>query len=167
MGCRTLAILLVLVGSQSAQSQPQRTPVETIRLTLTRQTPWQGMDGWCSFGVESRRNAAEMSWRCGVVDPLEPASRPVSTRQRALTAAEAQTLQQLYEAARLFDGGHVGADLSASDLGFEMLIVRTDRRAVALVTLGNATFSSGPRKALIDWMRQVQKDLPKTPVSKG
>jgi hypothetical protein len=88
-------------------------------------------------------------------------------RQRALTAAEVQTLRRLCEAAGLFDGGHVGADLSASDIGFEMLIVRTDRRAVVLVTFGNPTFSTGPRKALIDWMRQMQMELLKVPVSKG
>jgi hypothetical protein len=156
---RTLAVLLVLWGGQSGQSQPQRTPVETIQLTLTRQTPWQGLDGWCSFGIELVWNGGGVSWRCGVVDPVEPASRPVRIRRRELTAAERQTLRRLYEAARLFDGGHVGADLSASDPGFEMLIVRTDRRAVALVTFGNATFASGPRKALIDWMRQLQTDL--------
>jgi hypothetical protein len=61
----------------------------------------------------------------------------------------------LYEAARLFDGDHIGADQSASDLPFHTLMVRSsspDRRAVVLVVTGNPTFSSGPRRALFDWL---------------
>jgi hypothetical protein len=79
-----------------------------------------------------------------------------------LTQRETSTLRELYDAARLFDGDHVGADFSGSDVPFEMLIVRpvfTHGRAVALITTGNATFDSGPRKALLDWMRQRELEL--------
>jgi hypothetical protein len=77
-----------------------------------------------------------------------------AARPRTQTAAEVVTLRKLYQGANLFDGGHIGADYSVSDLPFYILIVRSypPNRAVVLVLTGNPTFSSGPRKALFDWL---------------
>jgi hypothetical protein len=86
----------------------------------------------------------------------------VPTRRRSLTDVERATVQRLYTSARLFDGQHVGASQGGSDLPFFMLIVRQDGgegRAVALVLSGNASFASGPRKALFDWLLQEQAKL--------
>src|SRR5262245_31334943 len=69
---RALAILMVLWGGQTGQSQPQRTPVETIQLTLTRQTPWQGLDGWCSGG---RQVSEPTGFRATLVAPHRRARR--------------------------------------------------------------------------------------------
>jgi hypothetical protein len=79
-----------------------------------------------------------------------------------LTDPETATLRKLYEAARLFDGGHIGADKSYSDLPFHILMVRLrsgDQRAVVLVVTGNPTFSNGPRQALFDWLIKERQGM--------
>jgi hypothetical protein len=165
MSIRTVAILLIVVGCQAASGDAQRNTIERVQLTLARQTPWQGADGWCRFSLEVSSSRAGIGERCGPGNPVDSSwIQHSGTRSRLLTDAERRTALELYDAARLFDGGHIGADFSASDLGFEMLIVRTSQRAAALVTLGNPTFASGPRKALIDWIRQRQMELQKLPV---
>lgn len=140
-----------------------------VRLTLSRQTVWQGADGWCTFSAEASAARGGISFRCGGGGPFGPAS-PGSgggdLRRRALSAAESATLRKLSQAALLFEGGHTGADLSASDLPFEMLVVRPaegsrSRAAVVLVTTGNATFATGARKALVDWLRRLEAGLRK------
>jgi hypothetical protein len=45
-----------------------------------------------------------------------------------------------------------------ADLFFELLILRGSQ-AVALVTTGNATFATGPRQALLDWLRSCEQGL--------
>jgi hypothetical protein len=140
-----------------------------VRLTLSRQTVWQGAYGWCTFSADTSGDKGGISFRCGGGGPFgtaSPGSNAHDTRRRSLTGSERATLRQLYQAARLFDGGHIGADFSASDAPFEMLIVRPtngskNKAAVVLVTLGNATFASGPRKALIDWLRSIEAGLTK------
>jgi hypothetical protein len=82
-------------------------------------------------------------------------------RRRKLTDVESAELRQLCDAAHLFDGGYVGADLTASDSIFETLKVSEGRTAV-LVTSGNATFARGPRKALLDWLRREEEALRKS-----
>jgi hypothetical protein len=145
-------------------AQVERT-AETVRLTLSSQTVWQGEHGWCSFAADIVQGRSELSNRCGGAGPFGTAStRPVaaSERRRALTDSETATLRKLYEAAQLFDGGHTGADFSESDLPFQILIARSsapNRRAVVLVLTGNPTFSSGPRKALFDWLIRERQAL--------
>ena len=51
-------------------------------------------------------------------------------RQRKLTDVESAEMRQLCDAARLFDGGYVGADLTASDRIFETLRVSEGGTAV-------------------------------------
>jgi hypothetical protein len=131
---------------------------DSVRLTLSSQTVWQGGYGWCAFSAEIVQGRGELSDRCGGAGPFGTASPGAGgggVRRRTLTDSETTTLRKLYEAARLFEGGHIGADRSAGDLPFHILIVRStsqDGRAVVLVLTGNPTFSSGPRRALFDWL---------------
>jgi hypothetical protein len=145
--------LVVAPGYTLVQSE-----ADGVRLTLSSQTVWQGEYGWCAFSAEILQGRGGLSDRCGGAGPFGTASPGVGggdVRRQTLTDLETATLRKLYEAARLFDGGHIGADGSASDLPFHILIVRStsqDRRAVVLVVTGNPTFSSGPRRALFDWL---------------
>jgi len=60
---------------------------------------------------------------------------------------------------RLFSGRHEGKDLTASDGVFEILIVRGVRAVV--VTSGNSTFETGPRKHLLAWLHRQEAILRK------
>lgn len=157
--CRAFVVLM-LAGSafdtlpSYAQSGP---PADEVRLTLSSQTVWQGQYGWCSLSIGIRQSSGGVSSRCGGAGPFgtaPPGPGGGGEVRRTLTGAEVVTLRKLYEAANLFDGGHIGADFSGSDLPFYILIVRSSppNRAVVLVLTGNPTFSSGPRKALFDWL---------------
>jgi hypothetical protein len=139
---------------QSVQSGPSP---DEVRLTLSSQTVWQGEYGWCSFTTEIVQRRGGVSSRCGGAGPFgnaSPGPGASAAGSRTLTDAEAATLRKLYQDANLFDGGHIGADYSGSDLPFYILIVRSypPNRAAVLVVTGNPTFSSGPRKALFDWL---------------
>jgi hypothetical protein len=157
--CRAFLVLM-LAGSafdtlpRYVQSGP---PPDEVRLTLSSQTVWQGQYGWCSFTANIRQSSGAVSSRCGGAGPFgtaSPGPGASAAPPRTLTDAEVATLRKLYQAAYLFDGGHIGADYSGSDLPFYILIVRSypPNRAVVLVATGNPTFSSGPRKALFDWL---------------
>jgi hypothetical protein len=155
-----LAVLMVAGWAYAVLSGYAQIPTTAndVRLTLSSQTVWQGEEGWCAFAAEILQGRGTLSNRCGGAGPFGTASPGPSAegvRRRALTDPETATLRKLYESARLFDGGHIGADLSASDLPFHILMVRSrsaDQRAVVLVVTGNPTFSSGPRQALFDWL---------------
>jgi hypothetical protein len=157
--CHAFAVLM-LAGSafdglpRYAQSGPQP---DEVHLTLSFQTVWGGEYGWCSFTANIRQSSGAVSSRCGGAGPFgtaSPGPGASAARPRTLTDAEVARLRKLYQEANLFDGGHVGADLSGSDFPFYILIVKSypPNRAVVLVVTGNATFSSGPRKALFDWL---------------
>jgi hypothetical protein len=111
-----------------------------------------------------------VSYHCGAAGALGPGGSPgyntKGLRQRALSDAERDTLRQLYRGARLFDGGHVGGDYSVSDFPFLILIVRSLTGmmppVVVLVLMGNPTFGSGPRKALLDWLLNTRATLAKS-----
>ena len=164
-------LILVEVGLAVSPGHAQvETAAERIRLTLSSQTPWQGEYGWCTLSADILQGSrGGLSYRCGGAGPFGTASPGPAgggVRQRTLTERETITLRRLYEAATLFEGGHIGADASASDLGFWVLIVRStalDRqaveRAVVLVVSGNTTFSSGPRRALFDWLIRQRQSL--------
>lgn len=157
-----LCVLVFGLVNQAGYSQANPPTTERVRLTLSRQTVWQGTYGWCTFTAELVSGKGAVSQRCGGAGPFgtaPPAPHAGSERRRALTDAETSTLSKLYGAARLFDGDYVGKDLGAGDLPFEMLIVRTTNRAGVLVTLGNPSFANGPRRALIDWLWNANEAL--------
>lgn len=130
-----------------------------VRLTLSFQTVWGGDYNWCTTSAEIVHGRGGISYRCGGAGPFGTASPAPGARvwRRTLDDSETATLHKLYEAAHLFEGGHIGADYSGSDLPFYILIVRSDQ-AVVLVATGNPTFSRGsPRGALFDWLlRETQ-----------
>jgi hypothetical protein len=148
----TLVLTAICCQTVSGQTTPED-PSEELSLTLSRQTGSQGKYRWCTLIAETGRDAGGMSEQCGGAGPFgtsSPGPGARAPRRRALSDSERATLRKLYAAAKLFDGGHVGADFR-SDLPFEILMVRGSR-AVVLVTMGNPTFASGPRRALVDWL---------------
>lgn len=160
---RALIVALVVACSQSLRTQSKTIDAtERISLTLSSQAVSQGRYGWCTFMAEVDQDRGGVSHRCGGAGPFgtaPPGPAGGTARQRALTAAERITLRQMYEAAKLLEGGHVGADLSHADLPFEILIVRSSESAVVLVTTGNPSFSNGPRRVLVEWLRNTRATL--------
>jgi hypothetical protein len=149
-----LALLLTISGLQPVIGQTRpRDAGPNFRLTLTSQAVGQD-EGWCTFSVEVLNDSGGVSHRCG--------SAP---QRRTLSKAECELLRELYLGAGLFDGGHIGADHSGTDFPFQMLIVRPvtgmTPPAVVLVITGNATFSRGPRKSLLDWLINTRATLTK------
>jgi len=152
--CSVWAVLLIAIWGQPVSGQMKaQDSSEEVSLTLSRQTGSQGMYRWCTLIAATGGDTGRVSEQCGGAGPFgtsSPGSGASAPRRRSLTDSERATLRELYTAARLFDGGHIGADFSG-DLPFEILMVR-GKRAVVLVTMGNPTFASGPRRALIDWL---------------
>ena len=68
-------------------------------------------------------------------------------------------LMGLVEQSRLYDGGHIGGDATASDGIFEVLKLVSDRGAVMVVTSQNPTFQSGVRKELLAALTTLEKRL--------
>ena len=163
---RTVALRAGMIIALTAPSSHARTagpPPDSVLLTLSHQGAGNGPDGWCTFEVDVTGDSGGMSARCGPGTPVSAGrAAGVTTRRRSLTDVESATVQRLYASASLFDGRHVGASQSGSHLPFFMLIARPARGtgpAVALVVSGNASFVSGPRKALFDYLLQEQAKL--------
>jgi hypothetical protein len=158
-----LAASVIGLNVQSSHRQTEGLPPDDVLLTLSSQSAGNGPDGWCRFSVAVLRNSGGMSARCGPGTPVS-AGRAVgvTTRRRALTEVERATVQRLYTSAGLFDGEHVGASQGGGHVPFFMLIARPANGTgptVALVVSGNASFDSGPRKALFDWLLQERAKL--------
>ena len=150
-----------------AQAPQVAKEAEDVRLTLSSQTVWQREYGWCTLSAGIAHGQGGVSYRCGGAGPFGTASPGVgggTVRRRMLTDSETATLRKLYEEARLFDGGHIGKDYTGSDMPFYILTARSltpQNQAVVLVTTGNPTFASGPRKALFDFLISQQGKLPR------
>ena len=148
-----LALILTLWLQPAAaigQTQPRKAGPD-FRLTLNSQPVGQ-IAGGCTFSAEVRGDTGGVSNRCG------------GLQQRTLSEAERELLRELYLGARLFDGGHIGADYTAADFPFQTLIVRPatgSGPAVVLVIMGNGSFSHGPRKSLLDWLLNTRMNLTK------
>ncbi len=162
-----LAAMVVALNAPSSHAQTERRPPDDVLLTLTHHSASNGPDVWCRFSVEVVGNGGEMSAQCGPGTPGRAVG--VSTRRRSLTEGERATVHRLYTSAGLFDGQHVGAFQAGGDLPFFMLIARPTGGtgpAVALVVSGNASFASGPRQTLFDWLLQEQAKLLRAAPSK-
>lgn len=149
-------ILVVMAFFIAASAGPQAT-TQTVVLSLSRESGYP--QGFCRLHVSASMNGGQAQLFCGPVPDGAPDKR--LTRTRRITADESEELRQLYDAARLFDGGHIGVDLTANDGMFEILTVRRGR-AVVLVTSGNPTFQSGPRKELLNWLQRLEGALKKS-----
>ena len=159
---RTIAAVLAFCVPTTAQGQGT---IESVALTLSRHHGYPA--GVCRLAVTASKNGGQASLLCGISpNALGAASGPFSEdapprqRSQALTPAESLELRRLYDASRLFNGGHTGKDLTAFDGVFEILIVR-GVRAVVLVTSGNSTFETGPRQDLLVWLRRQETVLRK------
>ena len=158
-----IAAMAVALNAQPRHAQTERRLLDDVLLTLTHHGDGNGPDAWCRFSVEIVGQGGGMSTQCGPGTPGMP-GRAVggSTRRRSLTEGERATVQRLYASAGLFEGQHVGASQGGSHLPFIMLIARPaggTGPAVGLVVSGNASFASGPRQALLDWLLQERTKL--------
>jgi hypothetical protein len=150
---RILAVLTFLIATtEGAQGTTQ-----TVVLTLSSEYGYPS--GFCQLDVSASLNGGQAELFCG---PVPNGARGKGrTQTRRITADESERLRQLYDAARLFEGEHIGLDLTARDGTFETLTVRRGR-AVVLVTSFNPTFQSGPRKELLDWLQRLKGTLRKS-----
>jgi hypothetical protein len=84
-------------------------------------------------------------------------------RERKLTADEASRLVGLARDSNLMSGGHIGTDSRAGDGILETLMVTDSTAATGvLVTSGNASFATGPRRRLVDWLHSLLAELQKS-----
>jgi hypothetical protein len=152
------------VAERLGQSSPPlraSTASETTGFTLTlRRYPYRG--GATRLTVIPREGSGLIEWVLGpAAESMAVDSVLMSTagRARDLTPEESKNVRDMIALAGLFDGGHIGADMRVADLFLEVLHVTDFRhRTVMLVTTGNPTFGSGPRKVLLDWLRE-QADI--------
>ena len=148
---------LVVLAFFIAASAGAQATTQTVVLTLSREYGYPS--GFCRLDVSASLNGGEARSFCG---PLAEGARDKGrTQARRITADESGELRRLYDAAALFGGGHIGLDLTANDAMFEILTVRRGR-AVVLVTSGNPTFQSGPRKELLNWLQRLEGALRKS-----
>src|SRR5215210_3190397 len=87
-----------------------------VRVTLSSQTVWHGEYGWCTTSAGIVQGRGGVSQRCGGAGPFgtaSPGPGASGDRRRTLDDSETATLRKLYEAAHLFEDGHIGADYSA------------------------------------------------------
>jgi hypothetical protein len=148
-----LAVLAFLIATTVGAQET----TQTLVLTLSREYGYPS--GFCRMDVSASLNGGQARLFCG--PRAEDARDKGRTQTRRITAEESAALRRLYDAAGLFDGGHVGLDLTANDAMFESLTVRGSR-AVSLVTSGNPTFRSGPRKELLNWLQRLEAALRRT-----
>jgi hypothetical protein len=83
-------------------------------------------------------------------------------RERKLTAEETSRLADLARDSGLMSGGHLGTDTRAGDGIFETLTVTDANRTGVLVTSGNASFSTGTRRRLLDMLQSLLYELEKS-----
>jgi hypothetical protein len=130
--------------------------VPPLTLTLSRY-PYFGGATRLTVTVWGHGGAMTATWGAAA-ESIVAVAPPPSGRARELTPEEIADVRRMVAAAALFDGGHIGADLRSSDLFLELLKM-TQQRTVVLVTSANATFGAGPRKLLLDWLREQQNRL--------
>jgi hypothetical protein len=159
-------LTLTLTAASTTIQSPRSTQPRVVSVMLSRHYGFPS--GLCRLAISAWEGDGSISLRCGLSPDTIGAAhdgRPPE-RSRQLTGKESAELRRLCSSARLFDGGYIGADLTASDSVFEILKF-TDGRTAVLVTSGNPTFASGPRKALLDWLRREEEALRKNRPAPG
>ncbi|HET7618727.1 MAG TPA: hypothetical protein VFK20_09485 [Vicinamibacterales bacterium] len=101
---RSIALAMSFVAGLGVGVE-QANATGRVVLTLRSQTVWQ-RQAWCTLTAELEDERGALSYRCG----------GGRERRRTLTPSETTKLRRLYEAANLFDGGHIGADHTDSDV---------------------------------------------------
>jgi hypothetical protein len=83
-------------------------------------------------------------------------------RERRLTTEEASRLAGLARDSRLMSGGHIGTDSRPGDGILETLMVTDSTGTGVLVTSGNATFTTGARRRLLDVLHSLLAEVQKS-----
>ena len=86
----------------------------------------------------------------------------VLLQERKLTAEEASRLVGLARDSSLMSGGHIGTDTRAGDGMLETLMVTDSTGTGVLVTSGNASFTAGARRRLLDALQALLYELQKS-----
>jgi hypothetical protein len=103
------------------------------------------------------QGAAELS--CEYAEGSKGRLAPLVARDN-MAAGEVTRVGSLFQAARLYDGGHVGVDETPADGVLEMLKVRTTEGTVVLVASGNKTFTGDPpRRDLLALLKSFEQRL--------
>ena len=84
------------------------------------------------------------------------------SRERRLTTEEASRLAGLARDSRLMSGGHIGTDTRAGDGILETLMVTDSTGTGILVTSGNASFTTGARRRLLDALHTLLYEFQKS-----
>ena len=155
--CAVLVGLLVLRGSLFGAGQE---PAGDFQLSLMRHYGRHiFLD--CRVDVTMFQGTAVASLHCdhSGKDANGRPIPPLRSREE-LSKEDSRRLADLVRASALYDGGHIGKDDTEPDGAFEVLKLRSNGRAVMVVTSGNPTFEQDkPRRALLSLLRAVEKRL--------
>ena len=107
---RSGALAMLILAGVDLVALPGHAQIETaaesVRLTLSSQSVWQGEYGWCTLSADILQGRGGLSFRCGGAGPFgtaSPGAAGGSVRRRTLTDSETTTLRRFYDAAALFE----------------------------------------------------------------
>jgi hypothetical protein len=141
------ALMLLVVPAQ---------PEKSIQLSL-HQEFGRALYRECRLDVGTHGGAGTASVYCVWNDK----AATVLSGERKLTAEEASRLAGLARDSRLMSGGHIGTDTRAGDGMLETLRVTDATGTAVLVTSGNASFTTGARRRLLDMLQSLRYELEK------
>lgn len=147
-----VAVLSAMIGVLFAS----QTPSDANVLLSLRQEFGRALFRECRLDLVTDQTAGSVSMQC--VRNITPAGKAAVAR-RDLTREEAARVAALVRDGNLLEGGHVGTDTRDRDGMFETLKVTSHARTAVLVTSGNGSFSSGPRRTLLDLLRSMLGEL--------
>jgi hypothetical protein len=145
------AVIAILFSSQ-AQSD------RNILLSLQQQFG-RAVFRQCRLDLVTYQDSGSVSMQC--VRNLTPARKDAVGR-RDLTREEVARVVALVRDGNLMEGGHVGTDTTYRDGIFETLKVTSTAGTAVLVTSGNVSFSTGPRRTLLDLLQSFLRELQAT-----
>lgn len=157
---RTLVIGLMLPWLFALTDAGRRQPSNDFQLSLERKYG-RAIFSECRLDVVSFAARATVSLHCAYAarDGKGKPIQPLIAREE-WPQAEVRRFGDLVQRSALFDGGHIGTDSTASDGVFETIEMRSNGRAVVLVTSGNETFVKTPaRRELLTLLQAVEKRL--------
>jgi hypothetical protein len=129
---------------------------KVIRLSLTQEFG-RAVFSECRLDVGTYGGAGSAAVRC-----VRTGKPPVEVvRERKLTTQETTRLIELARESSLLTGDHIGTDTTAADGVFETLKVTDSAGTGVLVTSGNASFTTGARRALLDLLHTLLYELQK------
>jgi hypothetical protein len=141
----------VMLSSVPAQSE------KSIQLSL-HQEYGRALFRECRLTVGTYAGAGTASVSCVRNDKAATAL----LRERKLTAEEASRLAGLARDSSLMSGGHIGTDARPGDGMLETLMVTDSTGTGVLVTSGNASFTTGARRRLLDALQALLYELQKS-----